>query len=147
MADHKQFKFSPASEFRWSPSDDTIYFSQDMAGSASGLWSLLHELGHALLGHEDFDSDIELIKIERAAWDKALNLAENYDLSIDEEYIETCMDTYRHWISQRSRCPVCDHTGLQANAAQYNCFNCGTSWRVSTSQACGVTRYTTKKPA
>ena len=144
MADHRQFTFTPATEFRWSPSNDTIYFSKDMTTSKSGLWSLLHELGHATLGHKDFSSDIELIKIERAAWDKALLIAGNYGLTIDNDYIEDCMDTYRTWVSRRSRCPVCNHAGLQHANTEYSCINCGTTWQVSASQTCKVVRHTTK---
>lgn len=147
MADYRQFRFAPAKQYKWSPSNSTIYFSKDMAGSKNGLWSLLHELGHALLGHREFSSDIELIKIERAAWDRALMVAGNYGLSIDENYIEDCMDTYRHWLSERSRCPQCQHTGLQLDGGEYNCINCNCSWQVSDSQACKVVRHTTKKPA
>lgn len=142
MADHRQFKFAPAAEFRWSPRSGTIYFPHDLAGSKTGLWSLLHELGHAILDHHEFNSDIELIKIERSAWDKAVDIAKNYGLSIDEQHIEDCLDSYRHWLSRRSRCPVCDHTGLQAKPTLYNCVNCAASWQVPTSQSCRVSKQT-----
>lgn len=148
FSDHRQFKFIADDHFRWSPATDTIYFSSDeLAGSRAGLWSLLHELGHALLGHKDFTSDIELIKLERAAWDKAALVAQNYGLAIDTDHIEDCIDTYRLWLSQRSTCPVCSQVSLQNESLDYTCFNCGASWEVPRSQACKVVRTAIKKPA
>jgi len=148
MADHPQFKFVGGQQFKWSPANGAIYFSQtDLDSSPSGLWSLLHELGHALLGHKDFTSDIELIKIERAAWDKAIAVAGGYGITIDPDHVEDCIDTYRGWLNQRSTCPACSQTSVQNESQEYTCLNCGSAWQVPRSQACRIVRKTTKKPA
>lgn len=148
IADFGQFNFVGADQFKWSPATDTIYFATGEAtGSDTGTWSLLHELGHATLGHRDFSNDIELLKIERAAWDKAVAIGTKYDIVIDSNHIEDCIDTYRLWLNQRSTCPVCSQVCLQNESGDYTCFNCGCNWQVPRSQACKVVRSTTKKPA
>ncbi|HEX9679775.1 MAG TPA: ImmA/IrrE family metallo-endopeptidase [Candidatus Saccharimonadales bacterium] len=145
--DYAQFNFSAASQFSWSPSTNTINYPVSALRSQSGMWSLLHELGHAILGHTDYASDLELLKIERAAWDEAQKIAANYAILIDYDHVENCMDTYREWLIKRSRCPVCSNTSLQLDINHYSCFNCGSEWRVPRSQACRITRQAIKNPS
>jgi hypothetical protein len=105
---------------------------------------LLHELGHATLGHSDYNKDIELLSLERAAWDQAELLAQQYNLSINENLIEDHLDTYRDWLHSRSLCPQCSFTGLQTGNAQYSCPACHAKWRVNQARTCGLKRYITK---
>lgn len=137
MADHQQFSFAPGQTFKWSPQTNTIYYD---TAEDDRLWSLLHELAHALLGHESIKSDVELIKAERSAWDKALLLASDYGVTIDTNYIEDCLDTYRDWLKKRATCPACATVSLQGEDGAYVCHNCYEEWRVPASPNCRVLR-------
>ena len=87
---------------------------------------ILHEVSHALLGHKDFKEDLERVKMEGAAWEKAKELARQYDIEINEELIQDELDTYRDWLHQKSRCPVCGLTRYQTPDSQYHCPSCET---------------------
>lgn len=139
IADHPQFGFVAADTLRWSPSTQTIYYTKSDQ-SPHALVGLLHELGHATLGHEAFQSDIQLIQMERAAWECAQVLAKRYGIEIESEHIEDCLDTYRDWLKKRSTCPMCANVSLQTNPTTYQCFNCSSTWTVSRSQACRIQR-------
>lgn len=136
IADHQQFSFVPSQAFRWSPAEQTIYYQPQTDIS----WSLLHELGHALLGHQDYQSDIELLKIELAAWEKAKLIGADYGVSINQDHVEDCLDTYRDWLKKRATCPECRTVTTQSSPTSYTCFNCAASWGVPKSPLCRVTR-------
>lgn len=128
--------------FSWNPQTKTItYVSTDEALESS----LLHEYGHALLGHTDYSYDIDLLKMERAAWDQALRIAKQIDLTIDSDNIEDHLDTYRDWLHARSLCPRCSSTGLQVATHQYTCPACSHAWTVNDARTCALRRYNTKK--
>lgn len=133
--DFPALKFIRGNLCRWSPSDQTITYTQDDSEEFA-KWALLHELAHATLSHTTYSVDIELLLMEVAAWEKAKQLAENYGLSIDEGHIQDCLDTYRDWLDRRSTCPTCGNNSLQQGAEEYKCFNCQTLWRVSSSRFC-----------
>lgn len=140
LADYTQFSFNASDQFMWSPMTATIHFDRNNLDHVSGVWSLMHELGHALLSHQGYEHDIDLIKLERAAWDKAVELSQHYQIEINEDHVENCMDSYRDWLKSRSTCPDCDNVSLQTETATYRCFNCGCSWQVSASPICQVQR-------
>lgn len=121
--------------FYWSPNNQTVFYDTDDS-SREAPWTLLHEVSHALLKHTTYTSDIELLKLEVAAWHKAKALADDYDITISDDYIEDCLDSYRDWLHKRSTCPVCDNRSLQKDRSHYQCFNCGHVWKVSTSRTC-----------
>lgn len=87
---------------------------------------LLHEVGHGLLGHRDFKTDVERVKMECAAWEKARELAEKYGVEYDEGFVEDELDTYRDWLHQRSKCPKCGLTRYQDRSGCYHCPQCET---------------------
>ncbi len=99
-------------------------------------WSILHELAHAKLNHNNYYSDFELVKLELDAWQEAKEIAKNYGIKIDSEHIEDCLDTYRDWLHQRATCPTCQTVSTQRDPNTYQCFNCRTSWHVSNSRFC-----------
>ena len=131
--------FVPGQRFSWSPAKNQVIYKIDDS-SEIGVWSLLHELGHALLGHNTYNSDFELLSLEAQAWHKAQDLADTYKHKIDAEHIEDCLDTYRDWLYQRSTCPHCTSCSLQIDSKTYCCFNCGGSWQVSASRLCRAYR-------
>lgn len=128
--------FAPGEIFSWSSKDQTVIYAQETSESSTPTWSLLHEVGHALLEHQSYASDFELVKLEAAAWEKATILAQDYGIIIDPEHIQDCLDTYRDWLHQRSACPTCKTTSLQRNMTIYCCYNCNTEWRVSRTRVC-----------
>ena len=139
--DYPQFSFKKGDHFLWSPSENAIYYC-DKIQNQSIL--LLHELSHALLGHTDYNSDIQLITMEREAWDYAIKLAPTYDIKMPTDAIEPIIDSYRDWLHDRSTCPDCTATGLQVNKQNYQCPACNHSWRVNEARTCALRRYTIK---
>jgi hypothetical protein len=146
QADFPQLKFTSGTQFCWSPETGEILYKAGARGQAAS-WSLLHETGHALLGHQNYKADFELLLLEVAAWQKARELAAKVNLAIDEDHIEDCLDTYRDWLHKRSICPTCTAKCLQQDDHQhYRCFNCHTAWRVSASRFCRAYRSTKNLP-
>ena len=131
--------FESSQDFRWNADKKVVFFSTK---SERPVWSLLHELGHMDLAHQKYDSDVCLIRMEAAAWQKAKQLGNQYGYIIDEDYIQDCMDSYRDWLHQRSTCPSCNQTGLEESAGTYKCLNCQSEWRVSQNRFCRVYRKT-----
>lgn len=139
QTDYPQFTFQEDNRFLWSARRQTIYIDQNVE---CGDEFTLHELSHALLGHQGYLSDIDLIKLERDAWDYAKNnLAPRYDYSIDENIIQDNLDTYRDWLHARSQCPDCTAVGLQTKSRHYRCISCGHTWRVNDAKLCALRRY------
>lgn len=132
--DYPAINFEQGDEFCWSPKEQIVYFTEETHQSDS--WSLLHEVSHGILQHTTYYSDFELLRLEIAAWELAQNLASKHSLSIDEDHIEDCLDTYRDWLHKRSLCPTCGVKSLQINSSTYGCFNCSTQWKVTSNRLC-----------
>lgn len=129
-----QFTFVASTQACWSPENQCVYY--DDSGRSESTWGLLHELGHAILSHKLYDTDMDLLQKEVAAWAKASLIANEFGVSIDETYAQNCMETYRNWLYKRSTCPECGAHGIQDEKRQYCCLNCKTRWNVSTSRFC-----------
>ena len=84
----------------------------------------LHELGHALIKLWTFNTEIERLKIEVLAWEKAKQLAPIYGVIVDLKLIEGELDTYRDWLHQKSRCPKCGLTRFQTPDGVFHCPRC-----------------------
>jgi hypothetical protein len=139
-------RFTPGRQFYWSPETAEIFYKSKSAGKRA-TWSLLHETGHALLGHQGYEADFELLRLEVAAWEKAKELAQSLEIEIDEDHIQDCLDTYRDWLYKRSICPNCTTKCLQqGDFVHYRCFNCHTTWRVTASRFCRAYRSTKNVP-
>ena len=135
---HPDLTFTSGDDFRWSPDSQTVYFIPDSPDVAT----LLHELAHAVLGHADYTRDITLLGMEQDAWQYAVEtIAPTYDLEIDDETVQTALDTYRDWLHARSLCPNCGATGLQTKKREYKCPACGQHWRVNEARLCALRRY------
>jgi hypothetical protein len=137
--DFPLFAFTASDSFRWSPQDKTVFYDSRSEDTAS----LLHELGHAQLNHADYSKDIELIEMERDAWECAVRtLANAYAVTISDDYVQRALDTYRDWLHARSTCPHCKATGVQMKKNLYKCVACSTRWRVNDARVCALRRYT-----
>jgi predicted RNA-binding Zn-ribbon protein involved in translation (DUF1610 family) len=128
--DYPEFTFKAGAQEHWSPKTKTITYEVNQNDEFLS-YGLLHELAHALLGHSNYKSDFELLKLESLAWQRAAKIGLKYGVKIDDEHIQNCLDTYRDWLHRRSKCPTCGIHVMQSNVNTYKCFNCGSSWQVS----------------
>jgi hypothetical protein len=137
--DFSDLTFVEEDHFSWAPNTKTVAFSPS---EPDAMERLLHELAHAKLDHHDYDRDIDLIAMERDAWQLACTeLSQKYEVPINTEVIETHMDTYRDWLHARSTCPHCTATGLQIGHRSYKCVACLKTWDVNEARVCGLKRY------
>jgi hypothetical protein len=135
--DHPTILFREADRFSWNPNQSTITYIPDSSLS----YKLLHEAAHGILQHQQYTRDIELLGMERAAWEKATQLGLHYGVTIPNEEIEIALDTYRDWMHARSLCPNCHSTGIQHSHVIYRCIACHTQWRVNEARTCQLRRY------
>lgn len=136
--DYPQFNFKESDNFLWSPDDNTVYYSNK---SSDCEYFAIHELSHALLDHREYKRDIVLLTMERDAWEKAKEIAKKYNIEIDDDFIQSNLDTYRDWMHKRSTCPDCSAVGLQSDKIHYKCVVCGHNWRVNEARTCALRRY------
>lgn len=127
--------FEAGETFFWSPVNNSVTYKSEST-TQNHQWALLHEAAHALLGHSQYKYDVELLLLEVEAWHKAKELGQKLNLSIDEEHVQDCLDTYRDWLHQRSTCPRCSTVSLQVSPQEYRCHNCFATWGVSNSRFC-----------
>lgn len=135
--DFPQFVFTEGETCHWDFASQTIFYADNEV-------RLLHELGHALLGHQDFSSDVTLLHMERDAWNKASEIAQKYGHKISDETIEAAMDSYRRWLHFRALCPTCRQLGVQTAAGGYLCYNCHAQWQPNDARQVGLKRRKTK---
>jgi hypothetical protein len=129
--DFADISFEPGAQDHWSPRKNTITYKIDVP-LRQLQFSLLHELAHAQLGHTNYRSDFELLKLESEAWQLAATLGKKYGVEITQDHIQNCLDTYRDWLHARSTCPACGLNALQSDPFHYRCHNCRTQWSVTT---------------
>lgn len=138
--DYPHLAFTAGPVAHWSPATgQVIYMPGD---TLVAIWTLFHELGHALLGHASYESDINLLQKEAAAWEEAAIVARRYGETIDDEHVQDCLDTYRDWLHKRSTCPVCESHGVQPSEHLYICLNCRNTWKVTSARFCRPYRRT-----
>lgn len=137
--DFTSLTFTLDETFRWAPSRKTVYYTHDVDVRPHNL---LHELAHAVLDHHSYTQDIELIQIEREAWEYAQNvLGPKYSVIIDEDTIQEALETYRDWLHKRSLCPDCENNGIHTKTGTYKCFACGCQWRANDARICELRRF------
>jgi len=135
-SDYPAIAFTKGATFFWSPKNSTVTYAAGSTQPEVAKWSLLHEVSHGILGHKRYLSDFELMQLEVEAWQYAKGLAKSYDIKINPEHIQDCLDTYRDWLHMRATCPNCGTVSTQKDPKTYECFNCRTSWHVSNSRFC-----------
>lgn len=146
-ADYPDLQFIESAHFAWHAGKKSVTYKKSGQNTTHNIFALLHELGHALLGHKDYTHDIELLQLEVAAWEKARELASHYTIVLDEDYVQDCLDTYRDWLHLRATCPTCFGRSLQTSERHYRCHNCGTQWSVTRSRLCRPYRLKTPQVA
>lgn len=120
FADFPQFQFKLRSRFTFHPPRTIII------GDYCNNFPLLclHELGHAISEHKNYSTHVQLLQMEREAWEQARVLAKTYHLPFDEEFAQSHLDTYRNWLHQKSRCPKCGLNRFQTLDGSYHCPQC-----------------------
>jgi predicted RNA-binding Zn-ribbon protein involved in translation (DUF1610 family) len=137
--DFKNIDFVESNKNSYSSEDSKIYYKPKKTFLESAS-SLLHELGHLESQHKSYKTDIELLIMETEAWDKAKRISKKYNIKIENNHIEDCLDSYRDWLHKRSTCPTCTQNGIQKEVLKYACINCGQIWQVSKSRFCRTYR-------
>lgn len=143
--DFPSLSFVAGTRAYWSPEQQQVFYRVTTGSKEQAkMWALLHEVGHAVLAHKSYTTDIDLLRKEVEAWAKAEELAVVYGSTIDNTYAQDCLETYRQWLFKRSTCPSCGARGVQNTEKEYICLNCEMHWSVSTSRFCrpyrGVSR-------
>lgn len=119
-SDYPKFKFINGKKFAFRPPRTIVL------GPPEPFYELLtlHEVSHAILGHRTFKLDIERLRMESEAWEKARELAVRYNIAINEDIIQDELDTYRDWLHTKSKCKKCGLTCYQAKDGGYHCPRC-----------------------
>ena len=134
------FNFQLNDCYRWNPETRTVNYAKQSISEPKDVSAFLHELSHGILEHEDFEYDVDLLRMEMQAWNLANELSIKHGVDFHEDYSQSCLESYRVWIAERSTCPECDQTTLESAPQSYCCFNCSTSWKVSKQQMCQIQR-------
>lgn len=119
-SDFPEFKIISGKRFSFRPPKTIVVGPEEPNDSLL----LLHELGHALSGHRNFDTSVRRVKMEREAWDKARELCSKYEVEYDEDLIEGELDTYRDWLHKKTSCPKCGLTMFQTPDGFCHCPRC-----------------------
>ena len=118
--DYPEFRFVEGRKFAFRPPKTVVLGPPEPAQELL----LLHEVGHAVLEHNDFKTDVGRLKMEVGAWEKARELADTYGIEFDEEVMQEELDTYRDWLHKKSCCPSCKLTRFQDTDGVYHCPRC-----------------------
>lgn len=124
-SDFPDFRFVTGARFSFRP-PRTIVRPKELGEVFDGTNSLLllHEVGHAIMGHRDFKTEVGRLKMEVEAWEKARELCDRYGVVFDENLVESELDTYRDYLHQKSRCPDCGLTRFQTPDGVFHCPKC-----------------------
>jgi hypothetical protein len=127
QAEFSQFSFRPGPRFKWKY-PKSIFFEQNEAIPFEYFaLQTLHELGHALSGHKDYKTDVERLKLESEAWQRAkreISAHKNWQIEYNEDFAENALDSYRDWLHQKSKCKKCGLTCFQTADGIYHCPKC-----------------------
>lgn len=140
IKDFADINFEAGDRFMWAPKNNLVVFEPARISSPDGIWTLLHELGHARLGHQQYDNDLHLLIMEVEAWREAKQIAKKYGIEISEDHIDACLESYRDWLHRRSKCIDCQTHALQQDQTTYSCHNCRSVWNVPASKHCQIRR-------
>lgn len=131
MNEYNQFSWQFGNRFKFrAPKTITIDQNGTYPHQYFALLTL-HELGHALSNHKDYNIDVERLKAESEAWQHAKTLIKthekwqkDYKISWDEDFAENELDSYRDWLHKKSKCKNCGLTMFQTDDKKYHCPNC-----------------------
>ncbi len=131
-------KQSRGKYYKWNPVDETVYYPND---EEINFNYLLHEYGHALLHHNDYELAIDLVAMEQEAWLKTIEIADKLNFKIDENLANEAINSYRIWMQKRSTCPNCSNAGIETKKNNYKCLICSCSWKVNDAKKHNLKRF------
>jgi len=108
-----EYKCIPGERFSYSSTNKSVTYIPESLETDTGKLALLHEIGHAVLGHFNYKYDLELFSMEIEAWEEAKRLAREYLVEVDLSHISDCLLSYDKWVTKRATCPRCKSFGLQ----------------------------------
>ena len=130
--EYSDLNFERGDNFLYDAADEIIYYNDDLLEQNEGEIALLHEIAHAQLGHFHYHTDLELFALETQAWHATKTLCTKHSVTISEDYLHNCLETYAVWLNQRATCPLCNNFSTQENELTYRCFICHARWQVKT---------------
>jgi hypothetical protein len=125
--EYNNYSWRLGTRFKYRPEKTIIIDKNSPAPWPYFALLTLHELGHALSSHKDHKTDVERLKIESEAWQRAkreIDAHENWGIEYDEEFAEYELDSYRDWLHQKSKCKKCGLTRYQTKDGIYHCPEC-----------------------
>ena len=125
--EYPSFSWRLGNRFKYRPPKTIVIDEKSDAPWPYFALLALHELGHALSGHKDYKTDVERLRIESEAWQRAKREIEshkNWGLEYNEDFAENELDSYRDWLHQKSKCKKCGLTRYQTADGIYHCPNC-----------------------
>ena len=125
--EYPSFSWRLGSRFKYRPPKTIVIDEKSDAPWPYFALLALHELGHALSGHKDYKTDVERLRIESEAWQRAkreIANHQNWGLEYNEDFAEDELDSYRDWLHQKSKCKKCGLTRYQTADGIYHCPNC-----------------------
>ena len=123
---------SPGEEYYYDSLSDTVFYIKKEIYSVLGYSSFLHEASHAILGHINYKSELELLATETRAWELAIKIAHTFDIKIPEKLISSSLESYESFALNRGLCPTCNRF-IISSMSQYQCLFCNTKWSCSQS--------------
>ncbi len=142
-----QFSYEPADLHVWLPLDKIVLYNPANLDSNLGRFSLLHEICHGILGHRFYTFDAELLAMEQAAWQQAMQLAPDHHVIPDLDHVHNCLATYQNWLERRAACPDCQAFGLQKARNRFYCLECGAHWKTNDRKSARVQRQRISLPS
>lgn len=129
--DFPNISFKQGHDFHFHPPTTVFYPNRELVKYTKNEFKLLllHEVGHAILHHKDYESAVDLLQIEAAAWEEAKKYIKKYHISWDEDFKDDRLDSYRDYLHKQSSCPRCSLNGyFSTRDSSYHCPNCNYSW-------------------
>lgn len=125
--EYPDFVWQLGNRFKYRPEKTIIIDQNSPAPWPYFALLTLHELGHALSRHKDYKTDVERLKIEAEAWQRAkreISAHPEWHLTYDEDFAEGELDSYRDWLHQKTKCKKCGLTRYQTADGKYHCPQC-----------------------
>jgi hypothetical protein len=98
--------------FMWSPELQMVSYDPRRIGADEGKLALLHEVGHALLGHGPRRRGVDHQIAEIEAWNVARKVARAIGVPVDESYVRRRLNSQTrpaplHVRTQPAKAPAC----------------------------------------
>lgn len=120
----------PGDQYYYDSAIDTVFYIKKELYSTVGYSSFLHEASHAILGHINYKSELELLATETRAWELASKIADSFGITIPDKLISSSLESYESFALNRGLCPTCNRF-IISSMSVYHCLFCDTHWHCS----------------